>query len=59
MQKLVSTFEFSRMKDDRESGYLFSARFLNEGNYIIAGGAGKNELKIFANNCDSAGDFKI
>ena len=42
-----------------DSGYLLVARFSNCGNFIFAGGAGKNELKIFANNCDSSANFKI
>ena len=60
MQRIVSKIDFSRSaQDDRTSGYLYSARFFNDGNFIAAGGAGRNELKIFSNNVDSTGDFKI
>jgi hypothetical protein len=38
---------------------VFSSRFSNDGNLIFAGGAGKNELKVFMNNADTSANFKI
>jgi len=39
---------------------LFGARFSKPNpNFIIAGGAGKNEVKIFENNADGSASFRI
>jgi len=47
-------------RKDIESGYLFGARFSKPNpNFIIAGGAGKNEIKIFENNADGSASFRI
>jgi len=47
-------------RKDSEAGYVFATRFSKPTpNIIIAGGAGKNEVKIFENNADGAGTFKI
>jgi WD40 repeat protein len=59
-QKRVHNFEFNQSGNkDLDSGFIFSTKFSNDGNFIIAGGAGKNELKVFNNNADSNADFKI
>ena len=57
MRRRVNIWDFSPIKDT-EAGYIFAARFSNDGNFVIAGGAGKNELRIFANNVDSSRSFK-
>ena len=36
-----------------------STKFSNDGQYIIAGGAGGNEVKIFANDADSNAKFEV
>ena len=56
-RKLVHTFPYSA-HNDHETGFVFSTRFSNDGNFIISGGAGKNELKVFMNNADSTATFK-
>ena len=58
-RKRVSVWEFSQITRDHESGFLFGTRFTNDGNFVIAGGAGKNELKVFSNNVDSSANFKL
>ena len=59
-QRCIFTFEFNQMSTVSESGYCMTARFSHCGNFIFSGGAGKNELKVFANNCDSlVPNFKI
>lgn len=57
----MHNFEFNQGATirDGDSGYVFSTRFSNDGNFIFSGGAGKNELKVFANNADTKADFKI
>lgn len=57
-RKRVHTFDFGATKDF-ESGYLFSTKFTHDGNFILAGGAGKNELKVFANNADTTATYKL
>ena len=57
-RKKVHTWEFNQTKD-YEAGYVFSTRFSNDGNFIFAGGAGRNELKVFANNSDSSATYKL
>ena len=56
-QKLVHTFQYAA-HSDHETGFVLSTRFSSDGNFIIAGGAGKNELKVFMNNADSSASFK-
>ena len=41
------------MSMNSESGYCMTARFSHCGNFIFVGGAGKNQLKIFSNDCDA------
>lgn len=57
-RKRVHTWEFNQNKD-YEAGYVFTTKFSNDGNFIFAGGAGRNELKVFANNSDSAATYKL
>ena len=58
--KKVHNFEFHQGSGkDYEAGYIFSTKFSNDGNYIFAGGAGRNEFKVFANNSDTSADYKI
>lgn len=57
-RRIVHTFDFSPMKNDQEAGFNFSTRFTKDGNFIISGGAGKNELKVFMNNADTTATFK-
>ena len=60
LKKLVYTFEFNQNNvSNSENGYVLGARFSYDGNFIFAGGAGKNELKAFMNNCDKSANFKI
>ena len=50
----------SASRKDVESGYIFGCKFSKpHPNLIIAGGAGKNEVKIFENNADGSGNFRI
>lgn len=60
-RKKVHNFEYYQgtNREYADSGNIFSTRFSNDGNFIFAGGAGKNELKVFANNSDTKADFKI
>jgi WD40 repeat protein len=59
-RKRVHNFDYNQgVAKDTDAGYVFSTRFTNDGHFIIAGGAGKNELKVFANNADTKADFKI
>ena len=47
-------------RKDVEAGYLFACKFSKPNpNLIIAGGAGKNEVKIIENNADGSANFKI
>lgn len=43
-----------------ESGYVLSTRFSKDKDHslIFAGGAGRNELKVFDNDTDGSGYFK-
>lgn len=46
-------------RKDLEAGYLYATRFSKpKPNIIIAGGAGKNEVKVFENNADGSGTFR-
>lgn len=50
----------SSSRKDIEAGYVFGAKFSKPNpNLIIAGGAGKNEVKIFENNADGSATFRI
>jgi COMPASS component SWD3 len=59
-KRLIFNFEFYTNKTvtNPENGFLLGARFSHCGNFIFAGGAGKNEFKVFLNNCDSTASFK-
>ena len=47
-------------KKDLEAGFLFGTRFMRgKPDLIFAGGAGKNEMKVFENNCDGAANMRI
>ena len=54
----MHTWEFQQGTRDYEAGYVFSSKFSNDGNFIFAGGAGKNELKAFTCNSDTGGTYK-
>ena len=58
---MISTIEWeSSSRKDVEAGFLFATRFSKPNpNLIIAGGAGKNEVKVFENNADGNATFKI
>lgn len=58
-QKRVHTWEWNQQMRDTDSGYCFSTRFTNDGNFIVAGGAGNNEVRVFANNSDTSATFKL
>lgn len=58
--KRIHTWDYNMgHTKDIESGYVLATRFSADGNFIIAGGAGKNEIRIFANNCDSTANYKL
>ena len=57
-RKRVHTFEWNQSRD-LDSGYCFGARFTSDGNFIVAGGAGNNELKVYMNNSDTTASFKL
>jgi len=47
-------------KKDLESGFVLGARFsFPKPDLIFAGGAGRNQLKIFENNIDSSASMRI
>ena len=51
---LVHEWSFNqRKKDDLQSGYVMSTKFSRDGQNIIAGGQGMNEVKVFANEADT------
>lgn len=47
-----------RSTENSEGGQVYGARFSSCGNFIIAGGGGRNSVKVFMNNCDSSATFK-
>ena len=57
---MVSNIEWeSATRRDLESGFVYSTKFSKPNpNLIIAGGAGKNEIKIFENNADGSSTFR-
>ena len=58
--QLVQTFDYDITKKDLESGFVLGARFSQpHPDLIFAGGAGRNELKIFENNIDGSGSMRI
>lgn len=47
-------------KKDAEAGFVYGARFSRpDPHLIIAGGAGRNEIKVFENNVDGAATTKV
>ena len=59
--QLVQNIEWElSQKKDPEVGFVFGALFMKpKPDLIFAGGAGKNELKVFENNCDGQGTMRI
>ena len=56
---MVHEWSFNQRKqNDLQSGYVMSTKFSNDGQYIVVGGSGMNELKVFANDADGEGQFK-
>lgn len=60
-RQLIANIDWeSSSRKDFESGYIFATRFSKpRPDLIIAGSAGKNEVKIFENNADGSGTFRI
>lgn len=57
-QCLVHEWSFNQRKpDDLETGYVMATKFTKDGQYIMAGGAALNEVKVWANEADSFGQF--
>lgn len=56
---LVHTWDFNKYSKDRNTGHVLATRISKDGNFIFAGGAGKNDLRVFANNCETTADFKL
>lgn len=57
--KLIHTWDFNPTSTGIDSGNVLSTRFSNDGNFIFAGGAGKNDIRVFMNNCDSSANYKL
>lgn len=55
----IHTWDYNANSKDAESGYVLSTRFSNDGNFIFAGGAGHNELRVYNNNCDTTANYKL
>lgn len=60
-RSLVHTVEWeATSKKDIEAGYVYGARFSRpDPHLIIAGGAGRNEIKVFENNVDGSATTKL
>ena len=57
-QCLVHEWSWNQRKpSDIQSGYVMTTKFSKDGQYIIAGGQGMNEIKVFANDADSDAKF--
>ena len=57
-QVRVFTFDYSPKNIKKvNDGYVLATRFSPDGKFIITGGAGWNEVKIFANDSDSTALF--
>ena len=56
--QLVDTFNFNQGVRDSTAGFLFSSRFSADGNFLIAGGAGKNQVKVFSNDSDTSKSYQ-
>lgn len=59
MQKVMSEISFDPASQS-ESGYVIAARFSKDRDHslIFAGGAGRNELKVFDNDTEGLGTYK-
>ena len=58
--QLVQNFDYEVTKKDLESGFVLGTRFSQpHPDLIFAGGAGRNELKIFENNVDGSASMRI
>ena len=59
-RELLHNIEFDNSaRRDMESGFVFATRFSKPTpNFILAGGAGKNEVRIFENNADGSANFR-
>ena len=50
----------SSSRKDVEAGYVYATRFSKpDPHFIIAGGGGKNEIKVFENNVDGSASMRI
>ena len=59
-RQLIANVDWESGRKDLETGFVFGARFTKPNpNMIIAGGAGKNEVKIFENNCDGSASYRV
>ena len=57
--KLIHSWDFNPSSKEIDSGYVLSTRFSNDGNFIFAGGAGRNDLRVYMNNCDTSASYKL
>jgi WD40 repeat protein len=55
---LVDTFEFSQGSRRGTSGYVLASKFSRDGDFIFAGGAGKNQVKVFTNDGDTSKSYE-
>ena len=55
--KVVHTWDFNKKNPD--AGFLHGTKFTNSGNYIITGGAGTNELRVYQNDASTEAKFKL
>jgi hypothetical protein len=60
-RSLIHTLEWeASSKKDLEAGYVYGTRFSKpDPHLIIAGGAGRHEIKVFENNVDGLQTMKI
>lgn len=60
-RQLLSNIDWEgSVRKDFEAGYLYGTRFSKpHPNLIVAGGAGKNEVKVFENNSDGSATFRV
>lgn len=57
-QTQLDTFDFSH-SDQLNHGQITSTNFTPDGQFIIAGGAGKNEVKIFHNDLQTSRKYPV
>ena len=60
-RQLIYNVEWeSSSRKDMEAGYVYATRFSKPNPHmILAGGAGKNEVRIFENNVDGSATFRF